>query len=68
MCCVCTDWAKGSLTSKEALRNLGEMIESTDKGGQEEGHYFSVVEKILDKEMEASDNDPETMVEQLFGD
>lgn len=67
MCLICVDWEKGGLTSKEALRNLGEYINTSDKDEDKE-HYFGVVEKILDKEMEQSDDDSETMLEQLFGD
>lgn len=50
MCVVCLDWEKGKLTSKEALRNLGEMIQSSSKE-EEAVHYFEVVEKIMDKEV-----------------
>lgn len=57
MCIVCLEWEKGKLTSTEALRNLGEMIESTDKEEEKRAHYFEVVEKILDKEVPTSDGD-----------
>jgi hypothetical protein len=57
MCVVCSDWEKGKLTSKEALRNLGEMIATgTEK---EKKHYFEVSEKILDKEVPMNDTDSE---------
>jgi len=49
MCVVCIDWQKGSLTVKEALRNLGEMASGTEDSDQRQ-HYFEVVEKILDEE------------------
>jgi hypothetical protein len=55
MCIVCTEWEKGKLTSKEALRNLGEMIGTgTEK---EKEHFFKVSEKILDKEVPLADAD-----------
>lgn len=57
MCMVCKDWEVGKLTSKEALRVLGElMIGASDKAKE---HFFKVSEKILDKEVPLSDNDEE---------
>jgi len=47
MCQVCTDWLKGKMTSKEALRALGELINSSN----DKDHYFEVSQKILDKEV-----------------
>jgi hypothetical protein len=51
MCCiVCLEFEKGKLTSKEALSNLGEMI--NDNSTKEEiEHYFEAANKIMDKEI-----------------
>jgi hypothetical protein len=50
MCIVCAQWEAGKLTSKEALRNLGEMIGSSDDE-EKTGHYFEACDKIIDKEV-----------------
>jgi hypothetical protein len=57
MCIVCKEWTAGRMTSKEALRNLGELMQSASLAGK--AHYDDVVEKILDKEVPLSDNDEE---------
>jgi len=57
MCVVCTDWLKGKMTSEEALRALGEMIETDFNNGKSNGHYYDVVDKILDKEVPLNEND-----------
>lgn len=56
MCLVCTDWEKGKMTSKEAMNALGELLR-VDDGKQ--AHYYSVVGRILDKEVPLKDHDPE---------
>jgi hypothetical protein len=40
------------MTNTEALRALGEMVENTGAETKERDHYFGVIDKILDKEME----------------
>jgi len=55
MCVVCTDWIKGKMTSQEALRALGEMINSNDKKDGKNSHYFEVVDKIMEKEVPFKD-------------
>lgn len=57
MCIVCRDWEAGKLTSKEALQNLGELIQAAKEDEKE--HYFEVSEKILDKEVPLSETDEE---------
>ena len=57
MCIVCRDWEAGKLTSKEALRALGEMIPGAKP--KEKEHFFKVSEKILDKEVPLNENDEE---------
>jgi hypothetical protein len=54
MCQVCTDWEKGKMTNQEALKALGEMIESDKSTNDEVTHYFDLEDKILDKEEEDS--------------
>ena len=48
MCIVCRDWQKGNLTLKEAKRNLGEMINTSDDYEERE-HYFKVLEGLLNE-------------------
>lgn len=59
MCVVCTDWLKGKMTSEEALRALGEFIQSNDEYNEENIHYFEAADKILDKEIEFNDTNPD---------
>lgn len=61
MCIVCKDWQAGQLTSKEALRNLGELIGMKGEADLDPKirHYYKAVEKILDKEVPVSDSDEE---------
>ena len=56
MCIICVEWAAGKLTSKEALKNLGELISSDD---DLKSHYWEASEKILDKEVPVGDSDLE---------
>lgn len=54
MCIVCLDWQKGKLTSKEALRNLGELINTdTDK----KDHYWRVLDQIMESELPVMEAD-----------
>ena len=57
MCMICKDWELGKLTSKEALRNLGEVMAEATKAGR--AHYDDVVEKILNKEVPLDESDEE---------
>lgn len=50
ICIICKDWIKGSLTSKEALRNLGEFIDTSKE--EEVGHYLEVMEKVSESIIE----------------
>lgn len=50
MCMVCVEYRKGKMTSKEALNNIGEMIQSA--GSEEEVmHLWSIANDIVDKEL-----------------
>lgn len=55
MCRVCVEWEAGKLTSKEALRNLGEMFSDEE----DRTHLFEASEKILNKEVPMEDLDEE---------
>ena len=55
MCLVCKDWQLGKLTNKEALRAIGEMVDS----GENKEHLMRLAEKILDKEVPMGDDDGE---------
>ncbi len=61
MCIVCVEWEAGKLTSKEALRALGELIGMKGEADRDPKvrHYYKSVEKILDKEVPVSDTDDE---------
>lgn len=49
MCCVCVDWERGKMTNREALRALGEMID-TNGTYEEQEHYIDMTEKIEEEE------------------
>lgn len=62
MCIICAQFNAGKLTSKEALQNLGELMNSnpvTVKGRHEQEHYTKVVDRIMEKELGKSEDDPE---------
>ena len=59
MCIICKEWELGKLTSKEALRNLGEMILSSNDNKENPDHYYEISEKILDKEVPMMDTEEE---------
>jgi hypothetical protein len=61
MCIVCKDWEAGKLSSKEAIKNLGELIGMKGENDKDPKirHYYKAVEKILDKEVPVSDSDEE---------
>ena len=46
MCLICLEWEKGKMTSKEAMRAMGESTESTE-------HLLKLTERILDKDVPA---------------
>ena len=55
MCVICTEWQMGKLTSKEAMRNLGEILVNAEDEQIRE-HLFDLSNKIIDSEF------PETLV------
>lgn len=55
MCIVCIEWQAGKLTNKEALRNLGELVNTDGDLGNE--HILSVVDQIMEKELPSSQAD-----------
>lgn len=61
MCIVCKDWEAGKLSSKEALKNLGELIGMKGEADLDPKvrHYYKAAEKILDKEVPMGDSDEE---------
>ena len=50
MCLICYEWQKGSMSNKEALANIGEMIDATTDE-EDQKHLFELAGKIVDKEM-----------------
>jgi hypothetical protein len=45
MCLVCTDWQKGKLSAQEAIRNLTEMVNTSDKD-EDKRHYSETISKV----------------------
>lgn len=48
MCQVCIDWEKGKMKDYEALKAIGEMIESENTTEEQFNHYLDVEDKLLD--------------------
>lgn len=51
MCLICVEWQSGKLTSKEAFKNIGELIMDEDKPQEERNHLFDLSDKILEKDL-----------------
>ena len=52
MCCqICYEWAKGSMSNKEALANIGEMIDANQDNEEQVKHLFELAGKVLTKEI-----------------
>ena len=49
MCQVCADWIKGSLTAKEAMRNLSELIVFSEDQ-EERDHYLRIFEEMMEEQ------------------
>lgn len=58
MCRICVEWELGKLTTKEAFRNLGELINSTDDE-ETKDHLFDLSNKLLDEEVPYEERDQE---------
>lgn len=58
MCIICVEWQKGNITSKEAMRNIGEALLVADSQEARE-HFYEVTDMILDKELPSSEVDEE---------
>jgi hypothetical protein len=55
MCIVCIDWIKGSLTSREAIKNMSEMVMSAADGESKEdlsAHFSELINKIVNKKIQ----------------
>ncbi len=52
MCCIiCLEWEKGNMTNREALANIGEMIEDPNNSEEDMNHLLELSSKIVDKEI-----------------
>lgn len=58
MCIICQDWEKEKLTSKEAMRNISEMISST-KNHPLTDHLLDLANRIIDSEIPFQDTNPD---------
>lgn len=56
MCIICVEINRGSLTVREAFRNLGEMIE-TAESEEDKDHLWEVSNRLLDLEVPMEDLD-----------
>lgn len=56
MCKICSDWEKGKLTAKDAMRNIGEVISSASK--KDAKHLMDLSDRILDKDIPLKETDP----------
>lgn len=61
MCIICKDWAAGKITSKEAIKNLGEMIGMKGEADLDPKirHYYDAINKVIDKEVPFEETDEE---------
>jgi hypothetical protein len=48
MCIICAEWEKGKMTAKEALRAIGETMNSDPK---QIGHLTELSDRIMDQEV-----------------
>lgn len=51
MCMICLEWDKGSMSSKEALGNIGETIGDPNNTEEEIEHLMELSGRIIDKEL-----------------
>lgn len=58
MCQLCWEWKKGTITTEETYRALGEMI-NTSKDESQIAHLYELSEEILSKEAPSLEADPE---------
>lgn len=58
MCIICIEWEKGKLTTKEAYRNMGEALSTTEDEAVR-NHLFELSEKLLESELPTSESDEE---------
>lgn len=69
MCCsICLEWIKGSMTSKEALANIGEMIGDPNNTEEDMNHLLELSGQIVDKEIpfeEWTDEDSTGVLDEL---
>ena len=49
MCVICSDLIKDKLTSREALRNLGELVKGRELHDDEQVHVMEVLQKIEER-------------------
>jgi len=59
MCVICKEWQAGKLTSEEAVKALGEMINSQSIPKKEKTHYWKALDEIMEKEVPVTEADEE---------
>lgn len=55
MCVLCTEWQKGTMTNKEALAAIGEIV-ITETDHEKRDHLFNLANRVVDKEEELTDS------------
>lgn len=57
MCLICVELIKDSLTSREAMRNLSELVEGRELDAEQQMHVMEVLSAIEKKaQKEAADD------------
>ena len=51
MCEICVKWDKNKLSTKQALKQIGEKLTLDSTTSSEMEHYLELSEKIMDKEL-----------------
>lgn len=61
MCVVCKEWELGKLNSREAMKNLSELIGMRGEADRDPKvrHYYEAIDKIIDKEVPFNEEDQE---------
>lgn len=54
MCYLCVEWEKGSLSNREAIKAISELV-LTEENKETRLHLFGALNKIMDREDDAVD-------------
>lgn len=65
MCILCAEWIKGSMTSGETLRNIGEKMEDPNNTEEDMEHLLNLSGKIMDREIPFEEDDESSSLSDL---